>query len=70
MASYQYNNTTHNRQGNMFALEFSYPTTSDLECSNIAEVQEKHLKTICMKLIEVFKKKINKFPIEIEENTK
>lgn len=54
----------------MFALEFRYPTTADLECSNIVEVQEKHLKTICMKMIEVFKKKINKFPTEIQENTK
>lgn len=49
--------------------EISYPTTAGPEYSNKAEAQEKHFKTICMKMIEFLKEGINKSLKEIQEKS-
>jgi hypothetical protein len=40
-------NTINSSQGNISPLEPSYPITAGPECSNLAEAQEKDLKTNC-----------------------
>jgi hypothetical protein len=49
-------------------LEPSYPATAGSEYSNIAEAQEKDIKTAFMNMIEVFKDEMNKSPLKIYEN--
>ena len=51
----------------MSPLEDSYPTTAVHEYSKIAKVQEKDLKTNCMKMIEVLQEEMNKCLKESQE---
>ena len=51
----------------MSPLEPSNPTTAGSENSNVAEAQEKDLKTAFTTKIEILKEDINKFPKEIKD---
>ena len=62
------NKTIHNSQGIMSPLEPSYLTTADPEHPNIAEAQEKDLKTNYMKMIETLKGEMKKILKETQEN--
>jgi len=44
----------------LFPLELSHPTTAGPKYSNIAEAQEKDLKTNCIEMIEVLSEEMNK----------
>lgn len=46
--------THNNSQGNNSLLEFSYPTSVGHGYCNIVEVQEKDIKTNCMKIIDIY----------------
>lgn len=45
----------------MSPLQSTYPMTASSECYNTAEAQVKDLKIDLIKMIEVFKKEINKY---------
>jgi hypothetical protein len=56
-------------QGNLIPLEHSYCTTASPGYPNAMETQENGLKSNLIKMIEAFKKKMNKPLQEIQENT-
>ena len=54
----------------MSLLESSNPTTAGSENSNVAEAQEKDLKTAFLNILELLKEEMSRYPQEIDENTK
>ena len=60
MPKLQQKNTIGNSQSSMSSLQLSSPTTAGPNYSNIADTQEKDLKTNCMKMIEVLKEEMDK----------
>jgi hypothetical protein len=70
MPRHQYKNELSNSQDNMSLPEPNYLTAAISEHSNTAEVHRNNFKTDFIKIILVFKEKINKSPKETEEKTK
>lgn len=60
------NNTINKIQGNMTHSEHSYPTTARPTYPSTKEVQENDRNSNIIKMMEVFKKEVNKFFNEIK----
>lgn len=68
MPSCQFKNTINNYD-NMEPPKPSYPTIASSKYSNTAKAQENNIRSNLVKMIEALKEEMNKYLLEIQENT-